>query len=66
MREIQMDQKNQNLIVISPQKDIWLAKLIGEDQEAWKYYLHKGMVKEALKKTTDPLQHAQVAGIYAD
>jgi hypothetical protein len=32
--------------------------LTGEDQEAWKYYLHKGMIKEALKKTTDPLQHA--------
>jgi cytochrome c-type biogenesis protein CcmH/NrfG len=44
-----------------------LANLKGEDSEAWKYYLHKGMTKEALNsKTINDAQKANVAGIYAD
>ena len=44
-----------------------LANLKGEDADAWKYYLHKGMIKDAMKsKTIDPANLAKVQGIYAD
>jgi hypothetical protein len=55
------------LVVYCPKEKIMLANLKGEDSEAWKYYLHKGMIKDALNsKTINPVQKANVAGIYAD
>lgn len=43
-----------------------VAHLKGEDQDAWKYYLKRGMIKEALNNCKNPKQKAYVAGIYAD
>lgn len=43
-----------------------IAYLRGEDQDAWKYYLKRGMIKEALNNCKNPTQKSLVAGIYAD
>ena len=43
-----------------------IAYLKGEDQDAWKYYLKKGMIKDALNNCKNNKQRAFVAGIYAD
>jgi len=40
LREIQMDHRRKQLIVYCPKEKIHFATLKGEDQEAWKYYLH--------------------------
>lgn len=44
----------------------YIAYLKGEDQDAWKYYLKRGLIKDALNNSKNPKQRAYVAGIYAD
>jgi len=45
-----------------------IAHMQGEDADAWKYYLKKGMIKEAMNdcSANNKKQRAYVAGIYAD
>lgn len=43
-----------------------IAYLKGEDQDAWRYYLKRGMIAEALQNCKTTKQKAYVAGIYAD
>ena len=53
LREIQMDHKRKDLVVFTPKEKILFATLKGEDQEAWKYHLHKGDLEEAMKKCSN-------------
>lgn len=43
-----------------------LANLQGEDKDAWKYYLQKGKIKEALNACNNAKQKAQVHSERAD
>jgi hypothetical protein len=50
-----------------PQKTIAVANLIGEDKDAWKFYLKKGgKIKQALDSCRSAKQRAVVNGIHAD
>lgn len=43
-----------------------MTSLEGEDQDAWKYFLKRSMIKDALNNCKTAKQRALVAGIYAD
>lgn len=45
---------------------VLVCYLKGEDQDAWKYYLKRGFITEALQNCTTAKQRAYVSGIYAD
>jgi len=66
IRGIQMDLAANDLMVYFPKETISIANLKGEDQDAWKYYLKKGIVKKALANCRTPKQKAYVSGIYAE
>ena len=48
LRGIQLDVKKNQLLAYSHSKIISVANLIGEDKDAWKYYLKKGKIKQAI------------------
>ena len=50
----------------SPQKLISIANLIGEDKDAWKFYLKKGKIKQALDSCRTAKQKAAVNGTHAE
>ena len=50
----------------SPQKLISIANLIGEDKDAWKFYLKKGKIKQALDCCRTAKQKAAVNGTHAE
>ena len=54
------------LLLFGKVQPVQIAYLKGEDQDAWKYYLKKGLIKDALNHCKNPKQKAFVAGIYAD
>lgn len=62
----QIDMIYNRLLVYGKMHPVLIAYLKGEDQDAWKYYLKKGMIKDALNNCKNPKQKAFVAGIYAD
>jgi len=49
-----------------PTKTISIANLIGEDKDAWKYYLKKGNIKQALASCRTAKQRALVNGTHAE
>jgi len=58
LRGIQLDIKKNQLIAYSNAKIISVANLIGEDQDAWKYYLKKGKIKQAISVCKTAIQRA--------
>ena len=50
----------------SPQKLISIANLVGEDKDAWKFYLKKGKIKQALSSCRTAKQKAAVNGTHAE
>ena len=47
LQGIQLDQQFNRLILFS-NKEVLISFLKGEDEDAWKYYLKRSMIKEAL------------------
>lgn len=45
---IQIDFTYNRILLYKSKEPIFIANLKGEDQDAWKYYLKKGMIKDAL------------------
>jgi len=66
LRGIQLDIKKNQLLAYSHTKTISVANLIGEDKDAWKYYLKKGKIKQAIAVCKTSTQRAQVNGSHAD
>jgi len=54
------------MLVYAKAQPVFIAKLEGEDRDAWKYYLKIGQVKDALQSCKQEKQKAFVAGLYAD
>ena len=53
------------VVVVGPKDQIEYAPLENEDRDAWKQYLKKGHIKQALENCQSS-QKAYVSGIYAD
>jgi len=58
LRGIQLDIVKNQLLAYSPQKLISIANLVGEDKDAWKFYLKKGKIKQALASCRTAKQKA--------
>mmetsp|Transcript_8167 Transcript_8167/g.5827 ORF Transcript_8167/g.5827 Transcript_8167/m.5827 type:complete len:84 (+) Transcript_8167:1295-1546(+) len=48
LRGLQLDLELNKLLLFCPKGPIMIAHMQGEDADAWKYYLKKGMIKEAM------------------
>ena len=66
LRGLHLDIAKNQLIAYCPQKLIAIANLVGEDKDAWKFYLKKGKNKLALKSCRSAKQRALVNGTIAD
>jgi hypothetical protein len=44
LRGIQLDIKKNQLLAYSLSKTISVANLVGEDKDAWRYYLRQGKI----------------------
>lgn len=61
-----IDTSHNRLLLYARTQPLLIAYLRGEDQDAWRYYLKRGMIKDALNNCKHASQKTQVAGIYAD
>lgn len=60
------DPNSKKLLVYAKAQPLFIADLKGEDRDAWRHYLKKGMVKESQHICKTAKQKAFVAGLYAD
>lgn len=63
---IQIDFTYNRALLYSSKEPVFTANLKGEDQDAWKYYLKRGAIKDALTNCKTSKQRSYVSGIYAE
>jgi hypothetical protein len=66
LRGICLDVTKNQLLAYGPKDTIQIANLLGEDKDAWRYYLKKGKIKEAISACSNSKQKAQVHSEEAD
>lgn len=65
IRSAQFDLYQQQILLIGKKDQIEYSPFSNEDRDAWKQYLKKGQIKQALEFCAAK-QRPYVAGIYAD
>ena len=66
LQGINVDMTFNRILLYGKTTPVYIAYLKGEDQDAWKYYLKRGLITEALLNCNTAKQKAYVSGIYAD
>ncbi len=66
LKGIKHDIDNFKLLLYTTKEPVHVSHIEGEDQDAWKYFLKKGLIREALTNCKTKKQEAYVSGIYAD
>lgn len=66
LKGINLDLQKNQIVAYSPKTHVLVANLVGEDKDAWKFYLRKGKIKQALQSCKSSKQKAVVNGVHAD